>query len=1083
MSILSTNKKLISIGAEYSAGQGIDITNHIISVVESAVGEHYSAGPNIDIYDVDGQPTISSKDWSSEIADASANAYEQAIAQIPEPQDLSYLSGRIDANTSGINYISSVCLTSHQDWTNTIKGASSYSYEQSTSYFDNWVEGQYTGDITNITNKITAISGNFDDYYKKTETSSKDEINDALQYVSANAGKVYEGVSPIVVNNTEDKISADTWTFSAGSNVSFVDDNVNKITRIDVELPQPQDLSYISAQVDSANAGVDYLSGVVITALPSDLATTGDIAELAQSVSETYQTKGDYLVRSDSANFYPANNPSGFITGIDLSNYYQKNETSGADELAQAFNNIPHGDEEVNNVVHTYSSNGTWLIADDITGLQPKGDYYSASNISGFITSSDISDLASISLVEETSASIVDLIPSVEGLASESYVDEQVSGKADKNEIPDTSNFITNASAEETYLTKNDASSTYQTIEGMTAYQPVGSYATTYQLNNASSFLSGAIESLDESITTGVVGDLYNYNVKGLNLYGASSTSSFPSTGYVPTFTSNNASHNSTATDVFGLTTANMSQWNGKPYVSISSNGNTITGNYKCKVFYLFDGIMDKSWNSKNPFSGEVGILDKDNLVVYNNYVKPSYFTNNGISNFNTKIVFSANDGGYHPFDVVLTFGDLGVTGTNTISGIFIPSAIDLSNYYKKTETSSKQEIKNAVEGLFNYFNGANQYVQSNSGMIDFTVTSYLTSAGTFMDCYETVNANSGSWGGNPEVENYVQTNSAQIDETVTSYQTNSGTFLTAHQAISADEWNDCYDNVNTNSGAWGGDALPITGRDGIDLEIDNGTLYIGASALTGSIDYIETNSANIDEVVTNYQTASGTYLTAHQSLEGYVSESGFEYDGNDLITAYNGSAFAGQGGGGGGEVPTGTMNVSALEYNAVNEISGYNGSAIAQYGAEKQWLVHDDTLVHAANSAQYALGCNISALQRLMGIDETVLFEGNALHNHATATLSEPFTNFEKIKVYGHTDDGVMYPWYTEVPTFSGIGFIGVATNNAGWSKWFGLSVPDSTHIVPYTGYVATWASTTTGYLQNTWGITRIIGIGRKQA
>ena len=173
MSILSTNKKLISIGAEYSAGQGIDITNHVISVVESAVGTNYSAGPNIDIYDDEGQPTISSKDWSSEIADASANAYEQAISQIPEPQDLSYISAKVDTNTSGIDYISSVCITAHQDWTDTIKGASSYSYEQSTSYFDNWVEGQYTGDITNITNKITALSGDFGDYYKKGEISGK----------------------------------------------------------------------------------------------------------------------------------------------------------------------------------------------------------------------------------------------------------------------------------------------------------------------------------------------------------------------------------------------------------------------------------------------------------------------------------------------------------------------------------------------------------------------------------------------------------------------------------------------------------------------------------------------------------------------------------------------------------------------------------------------------------------------------------------------------------------------------------------------------------------------------------------------
>lgn len=80
-----------------------------------------------------------------------------------------------------------------------------------------------------------------------------------------------------------------------------------------------------------------------------------------------------------------------------------------------------------------------------------------------------------------------------------------------------------------------------------------------------------------------------------------------------------------------------------------------------------------------------------------------------------------------------------------------------------------------------------------------------------------------------------------------------------------------------------------------------------------------------------------------------------------------------------GDELPSGVMNTSGLEYNAVNEISGYNGSAIAQYGAEKQWLQHDDTIVHMANSAQYAFGVNVSAVQTLMGmmgpkLEETTL-------------------------------------------------------------------------------------------------------------
>ena len=90
-----------------------------------------------------------------------------------------------------------------------------------------------------------------------------------------------------------------------------------------------------------------------------------------------------------------------------------------------------------------------------------------------------------------------------------------------------------------------------------------------------------------------------------------------------------------------------------------------------------------------------------------------------------------------------------------------------------------------------------------------------------------------------------------------------------------------------------------------------------------------------------------------------------FGYDEQDRINSINSSALAG-----GGDVPEDVMVESAIGYNAVNEISGYNGSAIAQYGAEKQWLVHDDTLVHAANSAQYALGVNLSAVEKLTTID-----------------------------------------------------------------------------------------------------------------
>lgn len=308
MAILSTDKKLISFGTDYSAGSGISIIDHTISVT-GEFGKTYSAGPNISIYDEEGQPTISSKDWTQEIDQASSGAVTE-----------------------------------------------------STYIFNDWVNGQYTGDITNITNNITALSGDLSSYYKKTETSSKAEISAALDYVSAHAvgdvevnnyvhnnsatidevnsayqansasyltavnlpesatwneasnvvssnsaqwnqGKTYEGISPIVVNNNQNKISADTWVLSAGNGIALVEDSANNVTRIECTASGDAGVnSFVtsnSASILDVNSSYSTNSSTFLTAIPSDLATTGDVANLEQTISDTY---------------YPKSNPSSFAT-------------------------------------------------------------------------------------------------------------------------------------------------------------------------------------------------------------------------------------------------------------------------------------------------------------------------------------------------------------------------------------------------------------------------------------------------------------------------------------------------------------------------------------------------------------------------------------------------------------------------------------------------------------------------------------------------------------------------------------------------------------------------------------------------
>ena len=225
-------------------------------------------------------------------------------------------------------------------------------------------------------------------------------------------------------------------------------------------------------------------------------------------------------------------------------------------------------------------------------------------------------------------------------------------------------------------------------------------------------------------------------------------------------------------------------------------------------------------------------------------------------------------------------------------------------------------------------------------------------------------------------------------------------------------------------SGAFLADAFEFyTGKNGGSTKV----LRVDSTGMSGNAGFVF-NKANYDKwnsVYNTVNTGSGSWTGGGSIPEGTMNVSGLEYDSNNNISGYSGSAFAGGRPGlpvtgingikieddgsniifsyTGENVPTGVMTESALEYNAVNEISGYNGSAIAQYGAEKQWLQHDDTLLHVANSAQYALGVNVSAVAQLMGVDETVLWEGEINTTAQSAQLSEALSGFNSVKFYAH--------------------------------------------------------------------------------
>lgn len=208
----------------------------------------------------------------------------------------------------------------------------------------------------------------------------------------------------------------------------------------------------------------------------------------------------------------------------------------------------------------------------------------------------------------------------------------------------------------------------------------------------------------------------------------------------------------------------------------------------------------------------------------------------------------------------------LDVSAYRAQSGDFLQSA-DLADYYKKTETSSNDELNAAFDNKLDKSESANYYPMT----------------------------------GNP-----------------------SG-FLTEHQSLAA------LMSANKLEYTLGG---KISGYDGSAFAGGEGGSYTEG-------DYIDINGDIIS--VTGLQ-PSGDYLSATESANYYpmtgnpsgfltevpagtLNESAFEYDANNKISGYNGSAFANESG---GVVPEGVMAESGLEFNADNEISGYNGSAFA---------------------------------------------------------------------------------------------------------------------------------------------------------
>ena len=267
MSILSTNKKLIKVGQDYSAGSGISIDDGVISVT-GEFGKTYSAGDNVDIYEQGEQLYISSKDWTNDIANASANAYNEAVSQIPDPFDPSYLSAQID------NKLNATAFTT-------------------------WQNGQYTTDLQTIEGQIA----------NKYDTSSFAEVSGSFQPRGDYAERDF--VLSSIESSTSGKLDVSSFA-SVSSDFLTTSFGISE-----------------SAHWEEATNAYEQNSGTYLTAVDlSPYATETLVEETSGAITSLIPT--NYYPDTNPSAFVNEDwvTAQGYITGVNISESATWNEVS-----------------------------------------------------------------------------------------------------------------------------------------------------------------------------------------------------------------------------------------------------------------------------------------------------------------------------------------------------------------------------------------------------------------------------------------------------------------------------------------------------------------------------------------------------------------------------------------------------------------------------------------------------------------------------------------------------------------------------------------------------------------------------------
>lgn len=419
-------------------------------------------------------------------------------------------------------------------------------YLTKTSASENLAPLSVTADIEALKN----ISGDFSLYYKKTETSSKDELSsEFIKYVTTTEFNSVTGdVSTLKSassdwNKVSDKL--DITAFSTVSGDFVIKNDLNGYaTKSDLETASGELLTTAQYKTDSAT--------FVLKSQLDEYATkeyANDASANALSEAKTWVGQQGYLSAIPDTYALKTDIPTTVAQLTDSGNYYEKTDTSSKDELNTAFESKQDNltQEQLSAISSVSSIKGTILTGDsnirttsaedgnnikwtlELTA-QPVVTDTTLSGYGGIVATKDstVSSQWNIGIAQAYKEQIEAVSSKLtQDVANTLYAPISVTGdvdtlKSSSGDWENTYNTVRQYSAEGTWLTAHQSLTNYYTkseTSGATElstefakYQVAGDYVTTTLLDTVSStliddieYVSGQVDNKVDKPTTSLI--------------------------------------------------------------------------------------------------------------------------------------------------------------------------------------------------------------------------------------------------------------------------------------------------------------------------------------------------------------------------------------------------------------------------------------------------------------------------------------------------------------------------------------------------------------------------------------------------